>query len=399
MRGRIEFPDASGVRWHRLRSQAPAAGDVDGDGLADLVYVESGRVTIWLNQSGNGWSDPIVVHGTPPISDDRRGSLADMLGNGTAGILWTYDFRHLRRQHLQVLGPHRRDQALSAQRAEQPRRRPHAGRIHAVDALLSRRSSRHETRWRTRLPFPVQVVARVEVIDEISGGKLTTEYRYHQGYWDGDEREFRGFGMVEQLDTETFARYHAEGLHGPQGFNGVDAVHFSPPTLTRTWFHQGQVQDSSGYVERTGSLFHLLAGRSAAVRTRAAQGTGWHRHDRRAQRRTEPAAPRAARAARLGAAQRAVRARRLTQSRPPVHRHGGAVRRAGGRALRAWHRRPAAALLSVPDREPHHPVGAGHRPDDAARLHRRSRRVRHAAPTARHCRAPRTRSRAARQRA
>ena len=60
------------------------------------------------------------------------------------------------------------------------------------------------TRWRTTLPFPVQVVARVEVVDQISGGRLTTEYRYHHGYWDGVEREFRGFAMVEQLDTETF---------------------------------------------------------------------------------------------------------------------------------------------------------------------------------------------------
>jgi hypothetical protein len=68
------------------------------------------------------------------------------------------------------------------------------------------------TRWSGRLPFPVQVVARVEVIDELSSGKLTTEYRYHQGYWDGEEREFRGFGMVEQLDTETFATYHRQGL-------------------------------------------------------------------------------------------------------------------------------------------------------------------------------------------
>jgi hypothetical protein len=35
----------------------------------------------------------------------------------------------------------------------------------------------------------VQVVARVEVIDELSRRKLTTEYRYHHGYWDGAERE------------------------------------------------------------------------------------------------------------------------------------------------------------------------------------------------------------------
>ena len=55
----------------------------------------------------------------------------------------------------------------------------------------------------------MQVVARVEVIDALSGGKLTTEYRYHHGYWDGAEREFRGFGRVEQLDTEIFEEFNA----------------------------------------------------------------------------------------------------------------------------------------------------------------------------------------------
>src|SRR5262249_34949740 len=105
------------------------------------------------------------------------------------------------------------------------------------------------TRWRTPLPFPVQVVARVEVIDDLSKGKLTTEYKYHHGYWDGIEREFRGFGMVEQFDTEIFDRYNETGLHGEAidfiKFDGTPQQ-FSPPTLTRTWFHQGPIGDESG---------------------------------------------------------------------------------------------------------------------------------------------------------
>ena len=91
----------------------------------------------------------------------------------------------------------------------------HIGALTRVEYAPSTRfyledEKRPETRWKTPLPFPVQVVARVEVIDEISGGKLTTEYRYHHGYWDGAEREFRGFGRVEQLDTEIFEDYNAE---------------------------------------------------------------------------------------------------------------------------------------------------------------------------------------------
>jgi hypothetical protein len=77
---------------------------------------------------------------------------------------------------------------------------------------------------------------------DISGGRLTTEYRYHQGYWDGAEREFRGFGMVEQRDSEVFedfARHDLQGL--------IERVHFSPPLLTRTWFHQGPIGDEHGH--------------------------------------------------------------------------------------------------------------------------------------------------------
>src|SRR5206468_975726 len=58
--------------------------------------------------------------------------------------------------------------------------------------------------WVTRLPFPVHVVDRVETTDQISGSRFVSSYSYHHGYFDGAEREFRGFGLVEQLDTEEF---------------------------------------------------------------------------------------------------------------------------------------------------------------------------------------------------
>jgi len=48
--------------------------------------------------------------------------------------------------------------------------------------------------WATPLPFPVQVVDKVEVVDHISKTKLVTTYKYRHGYFDGREREFRGFG-------------------------------------------------------------------------------------------------------------------------------------------------------------------------------------------------------------
>ena len=55
--------------------------------------------------------------------------------------------------------------------------------------------------------FRSQVVDRVETIDRISGNRFVSTYRYRHGYFDGEEREFRGFGYVEQLDTESFAAF------------------------------------------------------------------------------------------------------------------------------------------------------------------------------------------------
>ena len=40
------------------------------------------KVTLWINQSGNGWSDPIVITGTPPVSDMDAVRLVDLLGSG-----------------------------------------------------------------------------------------------------------------------------------------------------------------------------------------------------------------------------------------------------------------------------------------------------------------------------
>ena len=93
------------------------------------------------------------------------------------------------------------------------------------------------TPWVTRLPFPVHVVERVETYDRISRNRFVTRYSYHHGYYDGVEREFRGFGRVDQLDTEAFAALSQRDRF-PRGDN-IDATTSVPPVLTRTWYHTG----------------------------------------------------------------------------------------------------------------------------------------------------------------
>ena len=182
-------------------------GDVDGDGVADLVYVDHGRVLLWGNQSGNAWTAAAGHRDRHP----RRGraptpcSSPTCTAPGWPGCCSAAARDGTRPATLRFLDVTGGLKPLPAQRDGQPPRRPH----HACSTSPRRKflladEADPATRWRTPLPFPVHVVARVEVHDAISAGRLTTEYRYHHGYWDGVEREFRGFAMVEQLDTETF---------------------------------------------------------------------------------------------------------------------------------------------------------------------------------------------------
>ena len=204
------------------------------------------RVTLWINQSGNRWSDPVEIQGTPGVSDVDAVRLVDVLGTGISGVLWSANANGQSQANMFFLDFSGATKPYLLNEVDN-----HMGAITRIDYAPSTRfyledEKQSETRWKTPLPFPMQVVSCVEVIDAISGGKLTTEYSYHHGYWDGAEREFRGFGRVDQRDTEVFERYHEQGLHLNGTFESVDEALFSPPTETRTWFHQGPIGDEFG---------------------------------------------------------------------------------------------------------------------------------------------------------
>ena len=237
MRQAPRFPDLFDPRRVLL-------GDVDGDGLADLIYVDDGKVLLWGNQSGNTFTaDPVTVHGTPRVVDTDAVQLADLHGTGMAGLLYTRPADTTGAsgwRFLDLTGgvkPH-----LLAGLDN------HLGATTTVTyqpstAEYLRDQATPATRWRTTLPFPVHAVSRVEVRDAHSGGRLVTQYCYHHGYWDGVEREFRGFACVEQLDAETFgpAKDPGAGSGALRDPGDGPAEHHSPPALTRTWFHPGPV--------------------------------------------------------------------------------------------------------------------------------------------------------------
>jgi len=232
-------------------------GDVVGDGQADLIYVQNGEVHLWINQSGNQWSERIRIKGTPAVFEPDAVRLVDLLGSGVAGLLFTYNqgqggIGNQRAYFLDFTSgtkPYVMNQmdnqmgAITKVTYESSVKswiKDNTNNNVTSSARLPDGQEVEKRPWKTTLPFPVQVVAKTEVIDQLSKGKLATEYRYSHGYWDGYEREFRGFGRVEQRDTETFQGYNAQNAGN---FEAVSSLHYSPPTKTVNWFHLGGINN------------------------------------------------------------------------------------------------------------------------------------------------------------
>jgi RHS repeat-associated protein len=224
------FTDAAAYPGTGFDPRRLLLGDVDGDGCADVVYVGDGIVTIWVNQAGNGFAAPVTIGGTPRAAGASV-RLADMGGTGIAGVLWTYDLGSVPGSSYKFLDLTGGTKPYLLSRIDN-----HAGAATAIAYAPSTAYAVADRAagdpWLTTLPFPVQVVASVKVTDYFSQTVLTSEYVYHHGYWDGADREFRGFARVDQRDTLTPA--------GPAG------PHDSPPTETRTWFHPGPVGPGVG---------------------------------------------------------------------------------------------------------------------------------------------------------
>ena len=160
----------------------------------------------------------------------------DFLGHGTACLLWSSPLPGDERRPLRY---------VDLMCGQKPHLLTHVRNNLGAETVIEYASSTEfyladkaaGTPWITRLAFPVHVVKRVQTYDFISRNRFVTNYTYHHGYFDGPEREYRGFGRVEQLDTEVFAALSASDAF-PTGDN-VNAASNVPPVLTKTWFHTG----------------------------------------------------------------------------------------------------------------------------------------------------------------
>jgi RHS repeat-associated protein len=217
--------------------------DIDGSGTTDIIYLHRDGVRLYFNQSGNSWSQPHLLKVFPRVDDLVTIAPVDLLGNGTACLVWSSPFPGDAGQpmrYVNLMGgrkPHLLIETINNLGAET--------RVdYAPSTKFYLQDKRDGKPWITRLPFPVHVVERVETYDYISRNRFVSSYAYHHGYFDGEEREFRGFGMVEQFDTEAFEDY-VVGVTHVDGGQELAPELYQPPVTTRTWYHTGAFLDQT----------------------------------------------------------------------------------------------------------------------------------------------------------
>lgn len=228
------FDDADSFDQRRIR-----LADTDGSGPTDIIYLGRDGVRVYLNQQGNSLSKVRLLKRVPRVDNLTAVSVVDLLGRGTACLLWSSTLpgdavRPLR--YLDLMGgvkPYLLTTLRNNLGAETRIEYASSTHFYLADKAAGKP-------WITRLPFPVHVVTRVETRDLISGNRFVSLSTYHHGYFDGVEREFHGFARVDRWDTEEFGVLPVLGTVPIV----TETLHV-PPTLTRTWFHTGAHLDGA----------------------------------------------------------------------------------------------------------------------------------------------------------
>ena len=219
--------------------------DIDGSGTTDIIYLGKNEFKFWLNNSGNSFSQPYkVLNPFPDISNLNNISVIDLLGSGTSCVVWSSPLPADRGKSIQYID------LMAGQKPHLLKTYQNGfGRTINLEYTASTQfyleDKANGQPWVTKLHFPVHCMSKVETIDHITGSRFVSSYSYHHGYFDHAEREFRGFGRVDQFDTEQYDHF-AKGA----GSNVTDKVLYQPPVLVKTWFHNGAYLDQQRILDQ-----------------------------------------------------------------------------------------------------------------------------------------------------
>ena len=228
----FDHPEAFNPKYLHL-------SDISGTGTTDLLYLGKNQFKAFLNLSGNAWSDAHEIDPFFPIDEHTQISVIDLLGTGTSCIVWSSDLpghSQSPMRFIDLMGgkkPHVLHQYKNNLGKETTLEYKSSTWFYLKDKQTG-------APWITKLPFPVQVVHKTTIEEKITNVRFCSEYSYHHGYYDHPEREFRGFGRVDQLDSEFYGNWKAN-IATSQLEQSEEL--YQAPMLTKTWYHTGAFLD------------------------------------------------------------------------------------------------------------------------------------------------------------
>lgn len=224
----LDFP---GLAYETFDASRIRLADLDGSGAVDLIYLQADQALIFMNRCGQGFHPAVALPWPPGLRYDNlcQVSIADLQGLGCSSLIlsvphitpqhWRYDF--VEAKPYLLTGTHNNMGASETIRYRS-----------SVQEWLDEKAAHTKagTPPVCHVPMALHLVSSQTRVDEITGNRLTRKFAYRQGYYDGVEREFRGFGLLLETDNES----------NP---DDADAQGFTMPSLKKTWFHTGQTVD------------------------------------------------------------------------------------------------------------------------------------------------------------
>jgi RHS repeat-associated protein len=171
--------------------------DVDGDGCADLIRVSTYAIELYRNRHGAAFADAVVLDTIPAVIP---GSARISSGESplATGLTWnSYRGRDINYVELQFNQP------------EPPYVLTRIDNGAGLNSVLSYRSATEDflldreegPRWETNFPFPFLVVGGSKETDNVSGQFTEVRYRYHESHYEASTRQFQGFRSADRIEV------------------------------------------------------------------------------------------------------------------------------------------------------------------------------------------------------
>ena len=209
----IEASAGDSIQIETLPLEDVFVQDLSGDGLADLYYLEGNgsesTLTIRFNVAGLQWTEGLSKDGLPryqPRASDSPTLLrsADLNGNGSVDLIWrNTTFSEDSWSWLDIAPGGQKPNLLSQIDNS-------IGKITEIEYGSAHedyvRAQNAGSPWKTKIPFAVQVVRQIRIRcgHDLNGDGVNDSYvssfKYRDGFYDGLEKEFRGFGFAERID-------------------------------------------------------------------------------------------------------------------------------------------------------------------------------------------------------